>query len=119
MDEVLRGEHAESIERRLAHEADALQTNDPETDMRMLPEVEAFVGKFAVPTRRRPMLAIVGATNLGKSMLAASVLRRVAVSLGLPGFLVATVEDDSNLDLSEFNVICHAGVVLDGVGDAL
>ena len=33
------------------------------------------------------MLAIVGGTRLGKSMLAADILGRIARQLGLPGFL--------------------------------
>ena len=64
-------------------------------------------------------MAIVGGTNLGKSLLAASLLQRIAELLKLPGFLEVTVEDDTNLDLSEFDVATHAGVLLDGVGDAL
>ena len=65
------------------------------------------------------MLVIAGGTNLGKSMLAASVLRRIAKALNLADFLEVTVESDTNLDLSAFHLLEHAGVLLDGVGDAL
>ena len=39
------------------------------------------------PRFRRPVLVIVNGTRLGKSMLAADVLDRIARQLGLPGFL--------------------------------
>ena len=41
------------------------------------------------PRFRRPILAIVGGTRLGKSMLAADTLRRVARGLGLKDYLEA------------------------------
>ena len=57
----------------------------------------------SVPLRcrwhRRPMLAIIGGTNLGKSLLAASVLRELGKILGVDGFLEITVEQNPNLDL--------------------
>ena len=53
------------------------------------------------------------------SLLAADVLQRLGKLLGLPRFLEVTVEDDNSLDLSEFDVRLDAGVLLDGVGDAL
>ena len=90
-------------------------------------EVEAFIGMFkpGVIMFRRPILAIVGGTNLGKSMLAADVLKRVAAILDLPqhgdapSYLEVTVENNEHLDFSDFDVRHHAGVLLDGVGDAL
>ena len=74
-----------------------------------------------------PRLAfIVGGTNLGKSMLAAHTLQRVAALLELPAhegestFLEVTVEDIEHLDMADFDVRHHGGVLLDGVGgDAL
>ena len=52
-------------------------------------------------------------------MLAGSVLKRVCQVLGrLSDYLEVTVEDDANLDLSSFDVSTHAGLLLDGVGDA-
>ncbi|OLQ04307.1 hypothetical protein AK812_SmicGene12594 [Symbiodinium microadriaticum] len=70
------------------------------------------------PRFRRPILAIVG-TRLGKSMLAAHTLKRVANKLGLADFLEVTVEDSENMDLADFDRRVHAGVLLDGVGDAM
>ena len=83
------------------------------------PEVEEFISLFAAQQTkmRRPMLAIVGGTNLGKSLLAASVLRRLAVMLGVAGFLEVTVEGSPHLDMGGFDHRVHAGVLLDGVGD--
>ena len=71
------------------------------------------------PRFRRPILAIVGGTRLGKSMLAAHTLKRVANKLGLKDFLEVTVEDSENMDLADFDRRVHAGVLLDGVGDAM
>ena len=68
---------------------------------------------------RRPILAIVGGTNLGKSLLAAKVLGKVAHLLQLPSFLEVTVDGDSLMDLSEFDLAKHAGVNLDCLGDVM
>ncbi len=86
---------------------------------RAFPETTAFVDSFQGARPRRPLLAIVGGTNLGKSLLATDVLNRVGAVLGLADFLEVTVEDDGFLDLTDFDVRRHAGVLLDGVGDAL
>ena len=67
---------------------------------------------------RRPILAIVGGTRLGKSMLAVDILKRIAGCLNLPSFLEITVEDSEQMDLADFDRGQHAGVILDGVGDA-
>lgn len=88
--------------------------------VRAFVEVDKFVKAFEDNTRgRRPILAVVGGTNLGKSLLAADVLQRVGTVLGLEGFLEVTVEDDSFLDLTDFDIRRHAGVLFDGVNDAL
>ena len=82
--------------------------------------LEEFMSYFdGRPHFRRPILAIVGGTRLGKSMLAADVCRRVAAKIGLADFLEITVEDSEQMDLADFDHSIHAGVVLDGVGDAL
>ena len=64
--------------------------------------------------------------NAGKSLLAAAVLEKVAVELGMQvpdtadrPFVEVTVEGDADLDFSEFDHRAHAGVLLDGVGDTL
>ena len=49
----------------------------------------------------------------------ADLFHRVGHTLGLGKYLELTVEDDGNLDLAEFDVATHAGVLLDGVGDAM
>ena len=95
--------------------------------MKVYPEIESFIDLFKpdVVKFRRPILALIGGTNLGKSMLAAHVLKRVAAALGLPSrgdepsYLEVTVENNEHLDLSEFDIRFHGGVLLDGVGDAL
>ena len=87
--------------------------------MRCFAEVNEFVKAFEDPDRcRRPILAVVGGTGLGKSILAAEVLRRVGTVLGLRDFSEVTVEDDDFLDLTDFDLRFHSGVLLDGVGDA-
>ncbi|CAE7268044.1 dcsD [Symbiodinium sp. CCMP2456] len=68
---------------------------------------------------RRPILAIVGGTRLGKSMLAAHTLQHTAQQLGLPEYLEVAFEESEQMDLAEFDRRIHAGVILDGVGDAL
>jgi len=84
------------------------------------PEIARFLGFFGQEGKeRRPMLAIVGATGLGKSLLAAAVLESVGAKLGLQEYLEVTVENSGALDLSDLDVRRHAGVLLDGVGDAL
>lgn len=88
-------------------------------DMRSFPDVDAFVELFKHPAFRRPLLAIIGGTNLGKSELGAAILRRVGELLGIPDFLEVTVEGDAAMDLSDLDCRTHAGVLLDGVGDAL
>ena len=45
-------------------------------------------------------------------------LRRVCGILGLQGFLEVTVQDNASLELSDFDVEKHGGVLVDGVGDA-
>ena len=82
------------------------------------PEVEQFVNCFKNPARRRPILVVTGPTRTGKSELAAHILRSVGAVLGTPSYLEVTVQDDGNFDASEFDVNCHAGILLDGVGNA-
>lgn len=86
---------------------------------KMFPIVSEFVAWFQKPAFRRPILAIIGGTNLGKSMLAADILRKVGVILGVPDFLEITVEGNQELDFADFDHRRHAGVLLDGVGDVL
>ena len=89
-------------------------------NFKQYPEVDKFIGLFAsnVAKHRRPMLALIGGTNLGKSMLAADILMRIGGTLGTESFLEVTVEGSPHLDLIGFDHRFHSGVLLDGVGDA-
>ena len=87
--------------------------------VRTFAAIEAFLSCFTELRHRRPILAIIGGTNLGKTMLARDVLRRVADLVGAQEFLEVTVEMNADLDFSEFDTRRHGGVLLDGVGDAL
>ena len=64
-------------------------------------------------------MLIVGGTNHGKSLLAAHVLLEIAQVVGTPSFLEVTVEDDAELDMSQYDHRLHSGVLLDGVADTL
>ncbi|CAJ1358502.1 unnamed protein product [Effrenium voratum] len=104
----------------LAVRADAAALQELKWPMRNFPEVEAFLNcHTGAPAFRRPILAIVGGTRLGKSMLANDVLQRLADRLGLHGYIEVTVEDSEAMDLADFDRRLHSGVLLDGVGDAL
>ena len=83
------------------------------------PQIEAFIQLFKDAKLRRPILAIIGGTNLGKSVLGNDVLKRICKVLGLPDYLEITVETNEHLDFADFDVRIHGGVLLDGVGDAL
>ena len=86
--------------------------------MREFAEADRFVQAFEDDKLyRRPFLVIVGGTNSGKSMLGIDVLKKVGAVLGLSELLEVTVEDDLFLDLTDFDIRRHAGVLLDGVGD--
>ena len=55
---------------------------------------------------------------MGKSLLAADVLRKVGAVVGLRDFLEITAETNEHLDFSDYDLRYHSGVLLDGVGDA-
>ena len=110
-------EKQSAVEAHVAAELDGLGALLP---MKMFPEVERFLAYFrAGHYRRRPMLAIVGGTNLGKSLLAGYILKLVGGILSLPQYLEITVESHDFLDFSDYDHRVHSGVLLDGVGDAL
>ena len=83
---------AERYEKELAAEeaasAAAAELTDSVLPLKPFPEVDRFLDLFSRAGRffRRPMLAIIGGTNLGKSVLAADVLRRVGLLVDTPDF---------------------------------
>ena len=107
-----------AVDEHISEQMTLLEADQPLQQFRVFPEVEAFVESFRFARRRRPILLLVGGTNTGKSLLAASVLQRVGAVVGTPGWVEVTVEGDEELDLSGFKLRAHAGVLLDGVGDA-
>ena len=122
VDEVLGHMKRKAVEKAVQAELQLLRQTNQHLAAKDFPEVDEFLAHFSpgVGRWRRPVLLIYGATNLGKSLLAASVLRRVGVQLGLEGkFAEVTVEQDSHLDFSDFSLEEHGGVLLDGVGDVL
>ena len=106
---------------------EALNLSKKVKRVKSYPEVDLFLAKFKPETLefRRPILALIGGTNLGKSMLGADVLKRVSSMLQLPvhkcepNYLEVTVEDNWELDFSDFDLRKHGGILLDGVGDAM
>jgi len=117
--DVMRDGREEAVCRDVEAELKLLREAGVLRDAKSFAEVETFVEYFrGGPRLRRPALAIVGATNTGKSMLGGHVLQRVAEVLGLKEYLELTVEDSDVLDVGEFDRRTHAGVLLDGVGDA-
>ena len=82
--EVRREEYAAAIKKHVSDELEVLDKTSPLHDVRSIPEIDAFVKSFETPTRRKPILVIVGGTNSGKSLLAADVLRRICRMVGCP-----------------------------------
>ena len=116
--DALRDERVASVESHVSRELSLLREAKLLKDVHNFDVVETFVKKFVGgPRFRRPMLAVVGGTNLGKSMLAARILERIAEAMQLGGFLEVTVEGATTLDLTDFDHRRHAGVLLDGVAD--
>ena len=117
-EELMREEHQESVAKLIQTELAALKAAEFWRTPRQFDEVDHFVQVQLGEARdRRTILAIIGGTGTGKSMLAGSVLEKLATSRGLPGFLEVTVEDDGHFDMSDFRVDKHSGVLLDGLGD--
>ena len=117
-EEVRRSECDAAARKLVDEELAILKENSPLREFNVFPEVERFVAAFRERGRwRRPLLVLVGATQLGKSFLARAVLRRLCEILDVESFLEVTVEDDETLDFSGFMVNQHAGVLFDGVAD--
>lgn len=113
-----RYEKDQVLEKAVCAEAAALAA--AKWPMKSYQEIDAFLSCYTGgPAFRRPILAIVGGTRLGKSMLANHVLEQLAETLGLESYIEVTVEEDETMDLMDFDRRRHSGVVLDGVADAL
>ena len=117
--EVLMCEKRRAVRDHIKRERDLLQSSGHIKPRRAFPEVDRFIQLFTGPALRRPIFAIIGGTNTGKSMLGAAILQEVAAVLGLQDFLELTVEADKQMDLADFDLREHGGILLDGVGDAL
>lgn len=115
---VMRQEKEASVAAHATAEATAASRTEPLQRLRDFPEVADFVSGFTAAKRRRPILAIVGGTNCGKSLLAQDILERVGKVLGVPSYEEVTVEGDTVLDFSSFDHRIHAGILFDGLGDA-
>ena len=103
-------EREQAIEEYVRQEANQLAAQM--FPMRHFPVVEEFVSLFdGTRHHRRPILAIVGGSNLGKSLLAGKILQRVGRSLGIEEFLEITVEGSDFLDLTGYDHRMHCGVV--------
>ena len=114
---VRRTEKTAAVRDHVRREEELLLRDCPLAAFKSFAEINDFIACFTRTQRRRPILIIIGATGLGKSELARDILRRVASSLGLSDFLEITVQGNASLDLSDFDVTKHAGILLDGVGD--
>ena len=113
-EQLVRDEHDLAVHALVAREQQRLETKA----WRHFPEVAEFERYFdGSPHHRRPMLAIVGDTNCGKSLLGGSILQGLASNLGVQSYLEITVEGDAELDLRDFRVNKHSGILLDGVAD--
>ena len=116
--EVLRDEKAAAMMTHVQSALAALQASGARRPVKTYPLVEAFVESFRMGHAwRRPILAILGSSHLGKSMLAGEVLQRVGRALGLHSFAEVTVEEDQHLDVSDFALERDAGILLDGLAD--
>ena len=117
VEDVMRQEQSSSVVQHVLDEQTALDQESPLEELRAFPDVARFIEGFQRHRRRRPILALVGGTNSGKSLMAHRVLKQVGETLGLDRFVEVTVEGDTVLDFSAFDHRVHAGVLLDGLGD--
>ena len=111
-------ERRAAVEDHLRQQRTLLEAKRPLLGRRQFPEVDAFLAAFDEPQWRRPILAIIGGRGMGKSQLAAKILTELAAKLQVPRYLEITVESDEHIDMSDFDLREHSGVLLDGVGDA-
>ena len=120
-EEALRDRKSACVRKLVQDELCALEAAGARAQPRSFVKADEFATWFGGDSLwRRPILAILGATGLGKSMLAAAILLRIADKLRMPSpaFLEVTVEQDGHLDVADFDVERHSGILLDGLGDA-
>ena len=68
-------------------------------------EIDLLLSYFGIGQhRRRPILAIVGGTNFGKSFLGIQILKRVCALVRVPEYLEITVEGQDFLDFIFFEI---------------
>ena len=121
VEEALRDRRKLEVEALVARELKELEDKDAlqKLQTQTFPDIDLYIQSFKCSKRRRPVLLILGATGLGKSLMAGQILEKIGEILGLSAFLEITVEDDGHLDFSELDPSKHAGVLLDGLGDLL
>ena len=121
MEEALCDQRRLTVEALVKTELQALADNDAlhPLECQAFPDVGRYVTSFQHARRRRPVILILGATGLGKSLMAGQILEKIGQALGLSEYLEITVEDDGHIDFSELDPDKHAGVLLDGLGDLL
>ena len=108
--EVMCDEREAAVHTHVRREEKALAATDPLKTPRAFLEVDSFVAlhKKTSVARRRPVLVVIGPTDLGKSVLAAHVLELVGREHGLTDFLEVTVEAGETIGFSDFDVRKHA-----------
>jgi len=117
VEDVQGSERSQAVARRVTSAQNALDAAGARKAFREFPEIIKFLKQFECVHFRRSVLAIIGGTNLGKSELAGHVVSLAGEKNGAEGLLEVTVENNDQLDLSQFTD--QAGVVFDGVGDAM
>lgn len=117
--EVIADEKRRAVHKHIKAELGILEETQKLQPRRPFPQIDLFVCSFLLAEWRRPIYVIVGGTGTGKSILAATILREVGAKLGLKDFLEITVEGDAAMDLSDFDLDAHSGVLLDGVADVM
>ena len=121
VEEALRDQRRLSVEALVKTELQALADNDAlhPLELQAFPDVDRDATSFQQSRRRHPVLLLLGATGLGKSLMAGQIVEKIGQAFGLSEYLEITVEDDGHIDFSELDPDKHAGVLLDGLGDLL
>ena len=85
VEEAMRGQRRLSVEALVKTELQALADNDAlhPLELQALPDVGRYATSFQQARRRRPVILILGATGLGKSLMAGQILENIGQALGL------------------------------------